>query len=299
MSKLITGSFIFVIALLILITPVVATFETITKPVQIVVDFISDIVEFEGNDIKLEDINPLIDSYYLKCAEKQIIDEIMLQYSDHYNVNHLNLLKPFVFTQCKEITSENLTIIADLLSTQDIIENEMIVNFLLNTSPFKEQCKKLEITYDNLIYLYDSSRSNDLVFDGTVSEKIVSYASSKLGCRYWWGASGPNYFDCSGLIFWVFNQSGITVPRTTAYGYANMGTSISYSQLEPGDIITFDYGSGSIDHCGIYIGDGKMINALGKGSGTVGQYPEQCVKISSVVPGSYFYKNIFNCRRLY
>ena len=42
-----------------------------------------------------------------------------------------------------------------------------------------------------------------------------------------------------------------------------------------------------------------MINALGAGSGTVGQYPNQCVKISNIKKGSYFYKYIYNCRRLY
>ena len=44
---------------------------------------------------------------------------------------------------------------------------------------------------------------------------------------------------------------------------------------------------------------GNMVHASGKGSGTVGQYPDQCVKVTSVAPGSYFYRHIYNCRRLY
>lgn len=77
-----------------------------------------------------------------------------------------------------------------------------------------------------------------------------------------------------------------------------MGKAIPYSKLQIGDVITFNYGSG-VAHIGIYIGEGKMIHASGQGSGTVGQYPNQCVKISSVAKGSYFYRNMYNCRRLY
>lgn len=54
-----------------------------------------------------------------------------------------------------------------------------------------------------------------------------------------------------------------------------------------GNVITFDYGKG-VAHIGIYIGDGKMIHTSGKGSGTVGQYLNQCVKIFSVKQGNYF-----------
>ncbi len=50
---------------------------------------------------------------------------------------------------------------------------------------------------------------------------------------------------------------------------------------------------------GIYIGDGKMINAQGLGETTLGQDPNQCVKIANISPGSYWHGKIYNCRRLY
>ena len=119
----------------------------------------------------------------------------------------------------------------------------------------------------------------------TLGISIANYALSKQGKRYYWGASGPNYFDCSGLVYWAHNQAGVKIGRTTAAGYAGSGKAVSYSNLQIGDVITFNYGSG-VAHIGIYIGNGNMVHASGKGSGTEGQYPD-------------FYRHIYNCRRLY
>lgn len=142
----------------------------------------------------------------------------------------------------------------------------------------------------------DNNTSTDS--SATLGVKIANYALSKQGSRYYWGAQGPNYFDCSGLVYWAHNQAGVKIGRTTAAGYAGSGKSVSYSNLQIGDVITFSYGSG-VSHIGIYIGNGQMVHASGKGSETVGQDPNQCVKVTSVAPGSYFYSRIYNCRRLY
>ena len=142
----------------------------------------------------------------------------------------------------------------------------------------------------------DNNTSTDS--SATLGVKIANYALSKQGSRYYWGAQGPNYFDCSGLVYWAHNQAGVKIGRTTAAGYAGSGKSISYSNLQIGDVITFNYGRG-VAHIGIYIGSGRMVHASGKGSETVGQDPNQCVKVTSIAPGSYFYNYIYNCRRLY
>ncbi len=142
----------------------------------------------------------------------------------------------------------------------------------------------------------DNNTSTDS--SATLGVKIANYALSKQGSRYYWGAQGPTYFDCSGLVYWAHNQAGVKIGRTTAAGYAGSGKSVSYSNLQIGDIITFNYGRG-VAHIGIYIGSGRMVHASGKGSETVGQDPNQCVKVTSIAPGSYFYNYIYNCRRLY
>ena len=142
-----------------------------------------------------------------------------------------------------------------------------------------------------------------------VGNAIAQKALTRLGMRYWWGAPGggygdgqgldnPNakYFDCSGLVAWAHRQSGVMIGRKTSASYANSGTRVTRSQLQAGDVITFNYGSG-VQHIGIYIGGGSFVHAAGNGSGTRGQYPNQCVKVASL--SGYWEKYVYNYRRLY
>lgn len=85
----------------------------------------------------------------------------------------------------------------------------------------------------------------------------VSYAYSKLGSPYVWGATGPNAFDCSGLVLASYRSAGVSLPRTT-YAQIGAGQRISRSELLPGDLVFFYSG---ITHVGLYIGNGQMIHA--------------------------------------
>ncbi|MDT7616201.1 MAG: peptidoglycan DL-endopeptidase CwlO [Pseudonocardiales bacterium] len=89
----------------------------------------------------------------------------------------------------------------------------------------------------------------------------LSAAMSKLGVPYVWGASGPTAFDCSGLVQWSFKQAGISLPRT-ASAQSTVGEAVSKSQLQPGDLVFFYT---PVSHVGIYIGDGKVVNATQSG----------------------------------
>lgn len=129
-----------------------------------------------------------------------------------------------------------------------------------------------------------------------VGNAVAQKALSKLGSRYWWGAQGPNYFDCSGLVHWAHNQAGVSMGRTNAAGYSRSGKAVTRATLQAGDVITFSYGSG-VAHIGIYIGGGSFVHAAGVGSSTVGQYPDQCVKVASL--SGYWERYVYNYRRLY
>ncbi|MER5909846.1 NlpC/P60 family protein [Streptomyces sp. NPDC001982] len=85
----------------------------------------------------------------------------------------------------------------------------------------------------------------------------VSYAYAKLGSPYVWGATGPNAFDCSGLVQAAYRTAGVSLPRTT-YAQINAGRRVSRSELLPGDLVFFYSG---ISHVGLYIGNGQMIHA--------------------------------------
>ena len=85
----------------------------------------------------------------------------------------------------------------------------------------------------------------------------VSFAYGELGSPYVWGATGPNAFDCSGLIQAAYRSAGVALPRTT-YTQINAGRRVSRSELAPGDLVFFYSG---ISHVGIYVGNGQMIHA--------------------------------------
>ncbi|MGP9761024.1 C40 family peptidase [Corynebacterium sp. AOP12-C2-36] len=92
----------------------------------------------------------------------------------------------------------------------------------------------------------------------SVGQQIADAALSKQGSPYAWGAAGPEAFDCSGLTSWAHAQVGKTIPRTSG-AQAGAGTSVSLSNLQPGDVITY---YASVSHVAIYIGGGQVVHAV-------------------------------------
>lgn len=96
------------------------------------------------------------------------------------------------------------------------------------------------------------------------AKAIIDEASKYLGWQYTWGGASPKTsFDCSGLTSWSFKQAGISLPRTAAQQYLATER-IDMKDAKPGDLVFFSYGSG-IAHVGIYVGDGKMLDAQNNG----------------------------------
>ena len=93
-------------------------------------------------------------------------------------------------------------------------------------------------------------------------QAVIDLAHKQLGKPYVWGAEGPNSFDCSGLIYYVYkNAASITLPRTSSDQYS-AGVAVSRSNLKAGDLIfSSTDGTGNITHVAIYVGDGQMIHA--------------------------------------
>ena len=86
---------------------------------------------------------------------------------------------------------------------------------------------------------------------------VIQAALSRIGSPYSWGGSGPNAFDCSGLVMWSFQQAGISLPHSSQ-ALASGGQPVSMDQMQPGDLVTY-YSDAS--HVAIYIGDGMMVHA--------------------------------------
>lgn len=93
----------------------------------------------------------------------------------------------------------------------------------------------------------------------TVSQRALSVASAQLNDPYRYGATGPNAFDCSGLVQYSFKAVGKQLPRTAQQQF-NATTRVSASQRQPGDLVFFG-SAGAIYHVGVYAGNGKIWNA--------------------------------------
>ena len=86
----------------------------------------------------------------------------------------------------------------------------------------------------------------------------VGIAEQYLGVPYVWGGASPSGFDCSGLVMYVYEQLGVSLPHYTVsqYNYPD-AVHPSRSQLEPGDLVFF----AGLGHVGIYIGNNEFIHA--------------------------------------
>jgi peptidoglycan DL-endopeptidase CwlO len=100
-----------------------------------------------------------------------------------------------------------------------------------------------------------------------VVQTAISYAEEQLGKPYQWGATGPDAFDCSGLVMMAYRAAGIDIPRTSQQQWA-AGPRISPSQVQPGDLVFFAGADGTATapgHVGLVIGNGLMIEAYATG----------------------------------
>ena len=105
---------------------------------------------------------------------------------------------------------------------------------------------------------YDAQASSS-----TVGRVVVAYAVHQLGVPYLWGGTGQGGFDCSGLAQAAYAAAGVAIPRTSEQQWLGL-PHVPTSQLRPGDLIFFNRGEFAPNlpgHVGIYIGNGKMIDA--------------------------------------
>lgn len=102
-------------------------------------------------------------------------------------------------------------------------------------------------------------------------QQVIAFAEAQVGKTYSYGASGPDAYDCSGLTMAAWAQAGVQLPHSAADQY-NYGTHVSYSQLQPGDLI-FLYSP--IGHVELYVGNDLAVSAANPATGIVYVHPSQ------------------------
>jgi cell wall-associated NlpC family hydrolase len=107
----------------------------------------------------------------------------------------------------------------------------------------------------------------------------AAWALAQLGKPYEWGAAGPDSYDCSGLTLRAWEAAGVSVPRVAADQYA-AGQRVPLASAQPGDLVFFTTDPAdpaSIDHVGLVVGPGVMIDAPHSGA---------VVRVTSIYPGA-------------
>lgn len=114
----------------------------------------------------------------------------------------------------------------------------------------------------------------------TAGESVVNYALQFVGNPYVWGGTSlTNGADCSGFIMSVYAAFGVSLPHSS-YALRSVGTAVSYSEAQPGDIICYN------GHVALYMGNGQIVHASNKKDG---------IKIS----GNAAYREIVAVRRIF
>ncbi|WP_392672035.1 C40 family peptidase [Streptomyces sp. LN785] len=96
---------------------------------------------------------------------------------------------------------------------------------------------------------------------------VIAFVKAQVGDAYVSGGTGPNSWDCSGLVQAAFRSVGVDLPRVSQ-DQSTAGTQVSLSNLQPGDILYWG-GAGSAYHVGVYVGGGQFVGAQNSSTGVV------------------------------
>lgn len=123
--------------------------------------------------------------------------------------------------------------------------------------------------------------------ESVVKSKLAKLMSQEMGKPYKWGGTGPDSYDCSGLVYSLYGKLGLSLPRV-ARDQAKSGTYVSKEELTYGDLVFFARDGKNINHVGIYVGDGQFVHSPETGD---------VVKKSTLLSG-YYAKCYYTARRV-
>ncbi len=139
---------------------------------------------------------------------------------------------------------------------------------------------------------HDSANSSwsaprNAVAGSAAGTRVVDLAEQMVGVPYVWGGASPKGFDCSGLVFYAYSETGLFIPRTSLEQF-RAARPVALDSAQPGDLVFFRIGS-DVSHVGIYVGDNRFIHSPETG---------QSVKITSL-DHQFYRKHFAGAGRIY
>lgn len=125
--------------------------------------------------------------------------------------------------------------------------------FLFSISTYSQDTLTVFTEEDSLAVPLDSTRL-----------RVLEAARACLGVPYRYGQAGPESFDCSGFVKFVYDNLGYTLPRSS-YEQYKKSERVRAKDALPGDLVFFATRKRSVGHVGIYLGNNEFIHAPGKG----------------------------------
>lgn len=104
-----------------------------------------------------------------------------------------------------------------------------------------------------------SDKNRETADSGTSSARttLLNHGKKFIGTPYVWGGASPKGFDCSGLVHYLYQKQGVSIPRNSREQFSRLPVA---STPQPGDLVFFRR-NGTINHVGLYLGGGKMLHA--------------------------------------
>lgn len=235
--------------------------------------------------LKLKDIigNIFYTDEKAKAEEQNQSDSLQQKTNNVFGQNTYN---PFL--------KNNGELINPLLNYQKILDNPNISqkakNYITQATGLSPTVTEQNATVNNQNTVVPNASKPYTAPSNTVNttqttatgNTIADSAQKYIGTPYVWGGESMSEggMDCSGFVYNALKDAGYDVGRTTAQGYRSYGSTISKSEMQPGDLIFFGK-NGKATHIGIYVGNGQMVHSSG-GSSNTKSNPGKGVSIANV-----------------
>ncbi|NOZ85864.1 MAG: C40 family peptidase [Deltaproteobacteria bacterium] len=139
-----------------------------------------------------------------------------------------------------------------------------LATFVKNLLPMHVQSIPVMLVRPRLVYPLSFDSSGNMPDLGSCNRpgcRLAKLALERLGTPYRFGAKGPYALDCSGLVYQVLSEAGMSNPPRSARAQYRLGSSVPKKKLAPGDMVFFQTWRPGPSHVGVYIGRGLFVNA--------------------------------------